>query len=171
MRQSNPGGASLRCGRSTRGRARGPEGATDPGRGACGGARNGEQGGMHCHSHAPGLHLLLDLWGCRGLDDAAGLETLLRAAAEAAGARVLGAGFHPFAGGGVTGVVLLAESHITVHTWPEHGFAAFDIFMCGAAEPARAQAVILQRLAPARSRVTAVPRGHDHLNQVSQPAL
>ncbi|WP_322026327.1 adenosylmethionine decarboxylase [Burkholderia sp. BCC1977] len=55
------------------------------------------------------------------------------------GARVIGAHFHHFGGEhGVTGVVLLAESHITIHTWPEHGFAAVDAFMCGAARAADA---------------------------------
>lgn len=108
---------------------------------------------------APGLHLLLDLQGCCGLDDAERLETVLREAAAAAGAQVLGAAFHPFPGGGVTGVVLLAESHITLHTWPEARFAAVDIFMCGASDPRRAQAVIEARLAPASVRLTVVPRG------------
>lgn len=121
--------------------------------------------------YAPGLHLLLDLHGAAGLSDVARLQDVLCEAAQAAGATVLGAAFHPFPGGGVTGVVLLAESHITIHTWPERAFAAVDIFMCGAARPELAQAVIEARLAPAQSRVTAVPRGQAHMNQASQPAL
>lgn len=120
---------------------------------------------------APGLHLLLDLHGCSGLTDAALLESVLRAAAAAAGATVLGADFHRFAGGGVTGVVLLAESHITLHTWPERDFAAVDIFMCGAARPDLAQALILERLRPRHSTLTTVERGQDQRNQRSQPAL
>jgi S-adenosylmethionine decarboxylase len=68
---------------------------------------------------------------------------MLRAAALAAGARILHGHFHTFgAGGGVTGVLLLAESHISIHTWPEERFAAVDIFMCGAARPELALAAI-----------------------------
>ncbi|RQT57328.1 adenosylmethionine decarboxylase [Burkholderia cepacia] len=88
-----------------------------------------------------GSHVLADLAGIDAalLRDAARLETLLTEAARQAGARVIGAHFHHFGGEhGVTGVVLLAESHITIHTWPEHRFAAVDAFMCGAARAAEA---------------------------------
>ena len=58
----------------------------------------------------------------------------MREAAEAARARVLAGHFHVFGGeGGVTGVLLLAESHLSIHTWPEIGLAAVDAFMCGRA--------------------------------------
>ncbi|QMT33496.1 adenosylmethionine decarboxylase [Conchiformibius steedae DSM 2580] len=79
-------------------------------------------------------HGLLDLYGCPPdlLRDAAALEQILRRSAEAAGATVLWHKLHTFGGGGgVTGVLLLAESHISIHTWPEHSFAAADIFLCG----------------------------------------
>ncbi|WP_431824660.1 adenosylmethionine decarboxylase [Burkholderia sp. F1] len=88
-----------------------------------------------------GSHVLADLGGIDAtlLRDAARLEAVLTDAARRAGARVIGAHFHHFGGEhGVTGVVLLAESHITIHTWPEHGFAAVDAFMCGAARAADA---------------------------------
>jgi S-adenosylmethionine decarboxylase len=92
---------------------------------------------------AAGTHLLADFEGVAPmlLSDAAAIEDVLRQAALAAGARILHGHFHTFgAGGGVTGVLLLAESHISIHTWPEDGFAALDIFMCGAARPALALA-------------------------------
>ncbi|BBA38437.1 MULTISPECIES: adenosylmethionine decarboxylase [Burkholderia] len=88
-----------------------------------------------------GSHVLADLAGIDAvlLRDAARLESILTEAAQQAGARVIGAHFHHFGGDhGVTGVVLLAESHITIHTWPEHRFAAVDAFMCGAARAADA---------------------------------
>ena len=88
-----------------------------------------------------GSHVLADLAGIDAalLRDAARLEAILTGAAQQAGARVIGAHFHHFGGEhGVTGVVLLAESHITIHTWPEHRFAAVDAFMCGAARAADA---------------------------------
>ncbi|RPH43295.1 MAG: adenosylmethionine decarboxylase [Burkholderiales bacterium] len=81
-------------------------------------------------------HVLADLWGIEPavLRDAGRIESLLREAADAARARVLAAHFHHFGGeGGVTGVLLLAESHLSIHTWPEVGLAAVDAFMCGEA--------------------------------------
>lgn len=112
--------------------------------------------------HQPaGQHLLADLSGIepQRLSDCATLELLLRQAAQAAGAHVLFSHFHGFGTGlGVTGVVLLAESHITIHTWPENGYAAADIFMCGAAQPELALAVIEQALAPASRQINLVER-------------
>lgn len=79
-----------------------------------------------------GRHLVADLHGCTGLDDVARVEAALRAGAAAAGATILDVRLHPFGpGAGVTGVALLAESHISIHSWPEHGYAAIDIFVCG----------------------------------------
>lgn len=81
-----------------------------------------------------GRHLIADLHGCAGLDDPARIERLLTSAAAAAGATLLEVRLHHFGGAqGVTGVALLAESHISIHSWPEHGYAAVDIFMCGRA--------------------------------------
>lgn len=111
---------------------------------------------------AAGTHLLADLHGVAPalLTDAAGIEALLRRAALAAGARILHGHFHTFgAGGGVTGVLLLAESHISIHTWPEDGFAAVDIFMCGVARPALALEVIQAGMPGARAAVRSVARG------------
>lgn len=81
---------------------------------------------------AEGTHVLLDLYGAERLDDPAFLESAIRSAALTAGAHIIGAHFHHFGGGqGVTGVLLLAESHISIHSWPERGFAAIDLFLCG----------------------------------------
>lgn len=109
-----------------------------------------------------GTHLLADLHGVDAgvLQDGTALESLLRRAAEVAGARVLSSHFHSFgAGDGVTGVVLLAESHISIHTWPESGLAAADLFMCGSADPGRALAVLIDGLGPARQNVHILSRG------------
>ena len=80
-----------------------------------------------------GRHLLIDLYGCDAdlLDDRAYIEARLRAAATAAGARILGATFHRFTPHGVTGVLVVQESHLAIHTWPERGYAAIDLFTCG----------------------------------------
>jgi S-adenosylmethionine decarboxylase len=85
-----------------------------------------------------GMHLLVDLWGASNLTDPATIDQALRAAAEAAKATILHGHFHHFGpDGGVSGVLVLAESHISIHTWPERDFAAVDIFMCGACDPYR----------------------------------
>ncbi|GAB4061140.1 adenosylmethionine decarboxylase [Uliginosibacterium sediminicola] len=89
-------------------------------------------------SSGAGRHLLLDLnlADSRHLSDVAGIERLLREAASLAGATVIHAHFHHFGPDmGVTGMLLLQESHISIHTWPEHAYAAVDIFMCGDARP------------------------------------
>ncbi|GIX08371.1 adenosylmethionine decarboxylase [Elioraea sp.] len=83
-----------------------------------------------------GTHLLVDLWGASRLDEPGHIDAALRAAAEAAGATILHGHFHHFSpNGGVSGVLVLAESHISIHTWPERDYAAIDIFMCGACDP------------------------------------
>lgn len=114
-------------------------------------------------AHLPaGSHLLADLYGVREdrLRDEQAIESLLLQSARAAGASVLSSHFHRFgSGGGVTGVVVLAESHITIHTWPEHGFAAADIFMCGHANPQLALDVLVAAFGPASSDVKTVERG------------
>jgi len=112
--------------------------------------------------HPSGLHLLADLCGVapERLTDPADLEQLLIAAARAAGATVLSSHFHHFGSSqGVTGVVLLAESHISIHTWPESGFAALDIFMCGQTRPQRALEVIHGALQARECVVKTIMRG------------
>lgn len=109
-----------------------------------------------------GTHLLADLHGAdtAWLGDAAAIEAALRGAALAAGARILHGHFHTFgSGGGVTGVLLLAESHISIHTWPEDGFAAVDVFMCGAARPELALDAIRAAAGSVRADVRTVARG------------
>lgn len=96
-----------------------------------------------------GTHLLVDLWGARNLCDPQSIDRALRDAAEAAGATILHSHFHHFSpNGGVSGVVVLAESHISIHTWPERAFAAVDIFMCGACDPYRSLPVLKAAFRP-----------------------
>ena len=101
-----------------------------------------------------GTHLLLDLWGAHNLTDPAAIDRALRDAAEAANATILHSHFHHFGpDGGVSGVLVLAESHISIHTWPERDFAAVDVFMCGACDPRLSIPVLQSGRASCRERV------------------
>lgn len=107
-----------------------------------------------------GMHLLVDLWEATNLDDPAHIDVALRDAALVAGATILHSHFHHFSpNGGVSGVVMLAESHITIHTWPERNFAAVDIFMCGACDPNLAIPVLQVAFAPDRIDIVKQRRG------------
>lgn len=107
-----------------------------------------------------GEHLLIDFWGCSRLNDVNLMTETLRNAAEAADATVLHIHVHEFGGeGGVSGVAVLAESHISVHTWPELDYAAFDVFMCGNCRPDKAVAVLERMFTPQRAEITEQRRG------------
>lgn len=107
-----------------------------------------------------GTHVLVDFWDAAHLDDVATVESALREAAEACKATLLHIHLHSFQeNGGVSGVAVLAESHISIHTWPEIGFAAFDVFMCGRCEPENAIPVLRRRFRPRRESVEVLKRG------------
>ena len=82
-----------------------------------------------------GVHLIIDLHEAQGLDDLDLVEATLRRCVAAARATLLHIHLHHFHPNGVSGVAVLAESHISIHTWPDVGYAALDVFMCGKAEP------------------------------------
>lgn len=86
-----------------------------------------------------GKHLLIEQLGSISLLDDKALDEALRGAARAAGATILNSNFHDFGEGcGYTGIIMLAESHISIHTWPEDQYAAIDIFMCGTCDSDKA---------------------------------
>jgi len=107
-----------------------------------------------------GTHLIVDLWDASGIDDLGRIETAFRDAVTEAGATLLHIHLHHFTpNNGVSGVAVLAESHISIHTWPENGFAAFDVFMCGGAKPHRAVEVLQRAFRPGRIQVHEYLRG------------
>lgn len=107
-----------------------------------------------------GTHLLLDLWNAENLCDPDIIDSALREAAEAAGATILHSHFHHFSpNGGVSGVIVLAESHISIHTWPERAFAAIDIFMCGACDPYRSIPTLKAAFNPGSIQLSEQRRG------------
>ncbi|MBC7987692.1 MAG: adenosylmethionine decarboxylase [Sphingomonadaceae bacterium] len=109
-----------------------------------------------------GRHLLADLHGCTGLDDVTLIERALRAAAAAADATLLDLRLHGFGPGkGITGVALLAESHISIHSWPEHGYAALDFFLCGRRHDVDAALdAMVEALRPERVSRRTIERGY-----------
>ncbi|MDF7673311.1 adenosylmethionine decarboxylase [Acetobacteraceae bacterium ESL0709] len=107
-----------------------------------------------------GNHLLIDFWDARNLDNPKRIDETLRRAAEAAGATILHGHFHHFTpNGGVSGVLVLAESHISIHTWPERNFAAIDVFMCGVCDPNLTIPVMQELFQAGRVEVDALRRG------------
>ena len=107
-----------------------------------------------------GTHLLIDLWQAERLDDLAHVEATLREAVTAAGATLLRIDLHHFTdSGGISGVAVLAESHMSIHTWPECGYAAVDIFVCGGCDPYKAIPVLRAAFRPGDVRISEVKRG------------
>lgn len=96
-----------------------------------------------------GDHLLIEFWGAHHLKEPGYICQALEDGARAAGATILHSHYHHFGDGeGVSGVTVLAESHITIHTWPEVGYAAIDVFMCGDANPLDCLALLKERFRP-----------------------
>src|SRR5690606_30696687 len=107
-----------------------------------------------------GTHLLIDLHGAERLDDLAYIEATLKRCVEVAGATLLHIHLHHFTPNfGVSGVAVLAESHISIHSWPENGYAALDVFMCGKAKPEACVPILREALSPKRVAVSEVLRG------------
>jgi len=108
-----------------------------------------------------GKHCILELYDCdpARLDDEAFLRTAITTAAKRAGATLLNLITHQFQPQGVTGLALLAESHISIHTWPESGYAAIDVFTCGDhTMPERACEVLSQELCSGRQHLRSFRR-------------
>src|ERR1700746_2507455 len=108
-----------------------------------------------------GAHLIVDLHGAKRLDDIDHIEATLRRCVDAAKATPLLLNLHPFQPSGVSGVAVLAESHISIHTWPEVGYAALDVFMCGSANPDACIPVLREAFSAERVGVNELLRGQD----------
>ena len=112
-----------------------------------------------------GTHLLIDLFGAKRLDDLKHIKETLKRCVEVAGATLLHIHLHHFTpNGGVSGVAVLAESHISIHSWPEVGYAALDVFMCGHADPHATIAVLKLAFKPHRT----VVKEHLRANSASE---
>lgn len=117
-----------------------------------------------------GRQVIVDAYHCnvQALDDTVRIENLLRDAAHATGAHVLKIHVHRFQPQGVTGLALVSTSHLAVHTWPEHGYAAIDIFTCGDNDPWPGVEVLLTGLSAGHAWGQEWPRGK---GEAWQPSL
>jgi S-adenosylmethionine decarboxylase proenzyme len=115
-----------------------------------------------------GIHLLGEWYGCAAdipeMTRVQPLRTLCLDAAEASGMTIVGDSFYQFEPAGVTGTVLLAESHLAIHTWPEHGFVTIDVYVCNYTTDNSAKAERLLRamqdaMKPQRVKFQAIHRG------------
>jgi len=106
-----------------------------------------------------GTHLIIEVIGGAHLDSEARIRAAFRECVAECGATLLHIHTHKFTPQGVSGVAVLAESHISVHTWPEIGYGAFDVFMCGDARPWRAVAVLRRAFSAEEVRVREILRG------------
>jgi S-adenosylmethionine decarboxylase len=118
---------------------------------------SGVRAGRHS---ALGKHIVAEFWGTSQAIEAERLAAILVEAAREAGARLLDVRVHHFGEGlGITGVALLAESHISIHTWPEHAYCAVDVFVCGRADPNKAIDSLWTALKPTSVQIVEHVRG------------
>ena len=108
-----------------------------------------------------GVHLIIDLHGAEGLNDIDLIDATLRRCVAAARATLLHIHLHHFHPNGVSGVAVLAESHISIHTWPDVGYAALDVFMCGEAEPDACIPILRAAFKAQRVAVNELLRGRE----------
>ena len=107
-----------------------------------------------------GIHLIAEFWGGKIIEDSRELEKILKLAAKKAGNTPLEFIFHKFNPRGMTGVLLLAESHISFHSWPEHNYVALDIFTCGPKSfPEKALEFLKQKIKPQKVKTKTFKRG------------
>lgn len=108
-----------------------------------------------------GRHLIAEFYGCNSstLNDVAKIEQEMLRAAHAVGATVVGHTFHKFAPQGVSGSVVIAESHLSIHTWPEKGYVSVDIYTCGGLNPRPGFRRLSKALGAQSRRVQEIVRG------------
>ena len=108
-----------------------------------------------------GRHVISELWGCNliTLNDVNRIEKIFVDAALRSGAEVREVTFHKFAPQGVSGVVIISESHLTIHSFPEHGYASIDVYTCGELDPNIAVNYIAEALHAKKRECIEIPRG------------
>lgn len=110
-----------------------------------------------------GRHILVEFFGCDGeiLDNISQIENVMRDAVKASGATEVGCVFHKFQPKGASGVLVLSESHISIHTWPDVGYASVDFYTCGDCDPHAGVPVLLDGFKGASYEMIFVERGQE----------
>ncbi len=112
------------------------------------------------HVNYAGVHLIIELWKSDHFTSLPKIRQILIDSVNACGATLLNIDLHEFTPyQGVSGVAVLQESHISIHTWPEYDYAALDIFVCGTVDPYKAIPVLKDGFKPERIQVVEVKRG------------
>jgi len=107
-----------------------------------------------------GIHLIVELWKASNLSSLPKIKKALQESVKACGATLLKIDLHKFnPQGGISGVAIIAESHISIHSWPEYKYAAIDIFVCGDVDPYRAVPVLKKQFKPAKVQIMEIKRG------------
>lgn len=107
-----------------------------------------------------GVHLLIELWTKWHLSDPSRIRNIITRAIKACDATMLSIDLHVFSpNGGISGVAVLQESHLSIHTWPEYNYAAIDLFVCGTIDPHLAIPVLEEEFCPDKLEVQEIKRG------------
>ena len=107
-----------------------------------------------------GTHLIIELWQPKNISSIPKIRKILKDAVAACGATLLNINLHKFTPNkGVSGVAIIKESHISVHTWPEYKYAALDIFVCGDVDPYKSIPVIKNGFKPEKIQIAELKRG------------
>ena len=115
-----------------------------------------------------GVHFIVEVSGCgEAISDVSRLQDILVEAAKRANTQVWSVSFNRFPPNGVSGVVVISESHLSVHTWPEENYMALDIYTCGAKSmPFKAVEYVLEKIEAKRSHITEITRGLDDNDRI-----
>ena len=130
-------------------------------------ARGRSRGEVARKLNTIGRHLIAEFYGCgpQTLDEVDEVRRSMRSAAELIGATIVGETFHRFAPQGVSGSVVIAESHLSVHTWPENGYVAVDIYTCGGLDPRPGFRLLAEAFGATGCRLQEIVRGlPDHVD-------
>lgn len=107
-----------------------------------------------------GTHLIIELWNAKNLSSLPKIRKSLKDSVKAIGANLLNISLHKFSpSGGVSGVAVISESHISVHTWPEYNYAALDIFVCGQVNPYKAIGILKEQYQTSNIQISEIKRG------------
>lgn len=110
-------------------------------------------------SWVAGRHLIIEFYNCQNHGSMDKIESVMIKACKDTGATVLYSYIHPFEGGGVSGMIVLAESHMSVHSWPERSYVSLDIYVCGTCDPQNALFTLKEHFQPRGENLTMIERG------------